>query len=818
METWLAQYFVHSAYVPWGAALVAAPVLIHLINRLRFRVVRFAAMEFLLQSQKRNRRRILLEQLLLLLLRVLIVAVLVALVARLVLDPLQLSLLRGARVHHVVVLDDSGSMRDRWGDQTAFERALNVVRQLVQEGARRPGTQRFSLILLSNPQQPLFSERDVDDLFWQELQTRLENLRCTHRRLSLEAALEAAGRLLSTDRTSVKHLHVLSDFRRVDWQDQRALVDTLQGLHDSGVHLNLVPVVPSGHSNLSVVGLTGDVQVAAAGVPLRLKVRVKNFGTQVARNVRLTVSQDHQKLPLTVQFESVEPGAEVEREFDLVFEQPGPHEVDVALAGDALIEDNTCFLAVDVSPVNRVLIVQGAPGQHDAEYLADALAADPRVTGYAPRIELVDYLRQADLSQYQSVYLLNVAELPTGALQALQRYVAEGGGLAVFLGDQVNADFYNDVLWHGGQGLFPLPLARAPKSLPPRLAGTTEPDLKLTDHPIFRVFAGQENPYIEVTRVYRYFPPADGWQRDDQRRADGTRTLASLRNGDPFLLERRYGAGRVVVCTSTCGPTWNNLALYASFVVVQLELQKYIARPDRALPQRVVGEPIRLELDPSEFRDVVELTTPELAGQRVVRINAAPLTTGRGAPSRAAARAGSSTSPKAPNRPARPNATLPADSPPGRSTDARSQQPVRLLAEFTDTDTPGIYVARLTRHDGQTEQRWFAYNFPAAESELRVLSERDLRALLGNLPARIQEPGDLQWLTGRAAGQEVRNLLLVLLLVLLVSEQALAWHASYHLRDGGVRTGRSGPLGPSRPEETGRSNQTADQSALAHQA
>ena len=39
-----------------GAALVSAPIIIHLINRMRFKRIRWAAMEFLLKSQKRNRR------------------------------------------------------------------------------------------------------------------------------------------------------------------------------------------------------------------------------------------------------------------------------------------------------------------------------------------------------------------------------------------------------------------------------------------------------------------------------------------------------------------------------------------------------------------------------------------------------------------------------------------------------------------------------------------------------------------------------------------------------------------------------------------
>jgi len=65
--------FLHPWYMAAGAALVSAAILIHLINRMRFKRIRWAAMEFLLKSQKRNRRRLIIEQLILLALRCLLV-------------------------------------------------------------------------------------------------------------------------------------------------------------------------------------------------------------------------------------------------------------------------------------------------------------------------------------------------------------------------------------------------------------------------------------------------------------------------------------------------------------------------------------------------------------------------------------------------------------------------------------------------------------------------------------------------------------------------------------------------------------------------
>src|SRR5438874_4889447 len=104
---------------PWsmvaGGAMISAPILIHLINRLRFKRIRWAAMEFLLKSQKRNRRRLIIEQIILLLLRCLMLVLAGLLLGRFVgYNPEAEEQDKAAPgTLSVVLLDDSLSMADR---------------------------------------------------------------------------------------------------------------------------------------------------------------------------------------------------------------------------------------------------------------------------------------------------------------------------------------------------------------------------------------------------------------------------------------------------------------------------------------------------------------------------------------------------------------------------------------------------------------------------------------------------------------------------------------------------------------------------------
>src|SRR3954463_6362047 len=45
-----------------GVGLVSIPIIIHILNRQRFRIVSWAAMEFLLRAMRKNRKRLKLEQ------------------------------------------------------------------------------------------------------------------------------------------------------------------------------------------------------------------------------------------------------------------------------------------------------------------------------------------------------------------------------------------------------------------------------------------------------------------------------------------------------------------------------------------------------------------------------------------------------------------------------------------------------------------------------------------------------------------------------------------------------------------------------------
>ena len=136
IDSVLALSLLSPGFLMAGAALTAIPIIIHLLNRRRFKIVHWAAMEYLLQAMKKNRRRLKFEQWLLLLLRCTLLALLgLALARPMGCDNNPLAALAGKRNGlHVFVIDNSHSMAfeaQRPNAPTHFDQAKRMANTMM---------------------------------------------------------------------------------------------------------------------------------------------------------------------------------------------------------------------------------------------------------------------------------------------------------------------------------------------------------------------------------------------------------------------------------------------------------------------------------------------------------------------------------------------------------------------------------------------------------------------------------------------------------------------------------------------------------------
>src|SRR6266566_4340463 len=218
-----------------GAALISAPIIIHLINRMRFRRIKWAAMEFLLKAQKRMRRKLIIEQLILLLLRCLLVFLIGLLLARFKwFTPMEGEESRSTA--HVVILDDTPSTADFFTldgkPTTAFEQGKVQVSDKIAPAAAQANTpQSMDLLLLSDLRQP------NDDPATQKSNPTIAKPR------PFERLNDSAISDKKADSDVAKVIHIVSDLRAIDWsEDGDTLRQLLSEYTTAGIKVHLIDV------------------------------------------------------------------------------------------------------------------------------------------------------------------------------------------------------------------------------------------------------------------------------------------------------------------------------------------------------------------------------------------------------------------------------------------------------------------------------------------------------------------------------------------------------------------------------------------------
>jgi hypothetical protein len=326
--------------------------------------------------------------------------------------------------------------------------------------------------------------------------------------------------------------------------------------------------------------------------------------------------------------------------------------------------------------------------------------------------------------------------------------------VGVFLGEKSRADFINSSLYRGGEGMFPLPLAGPEELIVDRLEKA--PDIEISDHPVFAVFAGERNSFLSAVTINRYFAAEKGWSPTPD---SGTTVIARLRNKAPLVVEHKYGDGRVVAFLTKASPletslgSWNNWARgNPSFVVAMLELQSYLAASRGADATRLVGVPLSVPVDGTQFTPQVRFVLPRELGGASLSVDAASAT------EKSAAEKSDAAKPAA-----------------------------EQVAVLNETDASGIYEARLTRLDGTELVERFALNVVPDEGDLKKLSSEALAARLEGVRYEYHEAQDINYNPQQLAGFNLAESLLFVLLAILLAEQVLAYACSYHPRGVGGR-------------------------------
>lgn len=609
--------FLNPGLLAMGAA-VAVPILIHLLNRRRFRSVSWAAMRFVKASVEKNRRRMELEDLLLLLLRCLVVGLFALALARPALRSAT-SFLQSRRVTAAVVLDASASMSASDGGGTRFELARRVAEEAVDA---LPQGSSVAVLLAGDRVTAPLEEPSFDlNLVRKTLrEAPLTDLSTDHP-AGVAAALEA----LDGQAALRKEIVLITDRQALGWRRLPEITAILQE-RARDVRLRVVFVGEPLEDNLSVSSLGRSPGFVPANEMVRFDAEIANRGASEVRQVRATLHVNEGPAVDEMMVETLAPGDVRRLTFFGRLPGEGFHSVTVRLPADRLPADDTRTLVVEAVKQVRVLVVDGDPASNAAFFLRNALQpvpAEMASTYYLqPQAGVPGQLGVTRLSDFDAVILADVPPLAPTAVDNLARYVREGGALLVFPGPQATAAFYNEELG-GRAGLLPAFLGA--------LRGAAEGDGEAAElvlqgsnhqHPVFALWNEPGAGSLAAVRfraAWELVPRAAATNAVPVGDVPVSQVMVRFSDGVPAAVEGGVGRGRVMLFSSTAGTAWNDLAVRPAFIPL---LHRAIASFADAQGERFnvrVGGRVSLR-EPAELagRDVT-IASPGVSDRRWVR-------------------------------------------------------------------------------------------------------------------------------------------------------------------------------------------------------
>jgi hypothetical protein len=504
-----------------GLGALAIPVLIHLIQRERKRVVEFPSLMFLRRIPYQSVRRRRIRDWLLLCMRLAALALIVLAFARPFFrrDALAAAAQNGAR-EAVILLDTSYSMEygDRW------TKAKAAARDAIAKVA--PGD-RASLVLFASGAE--VAVRSAGDRG--RLDAALAAAATGPGATRYAPALKLAGSLLGESALPRREIILISDFQRRGWEQTPGRDDV-----KLPERTTLTPVnIAAGETpNLSVTPVSLQRTRFENHDRVAVTAGVVNHGTKAVSGATLTLEVDGQSIQS--QKTDVAPGGSSSVTFAPFTVASRNMRGTVRLPDDGLKRDNLFHFVVSPSEPVHAFVINRPGAEKEALYLSRALAI-----GDAPRVDLATRtpatFTDADARQ-AAVVLLNDVQVPDDLADRLARMVASGGGLLIAAGPHAT---------------WPARLAELVPALPgdPIDRTTTTPSrlggLEYS-HPVFELFRAPRSGDFSAARFYGYrgvLQPAG-------------QTLARFDDGTPALMERKTAAGRVLLWTSTLDLEWND--------------------------------------------------------------------------------------------------------------------------------------------------------------------------------------------------------------------------------------------------------------------
>ncbi len=576
----------------WALPLVALPVIIHLLNRLRHKPRPWAAMQFLRAANRSSTSHARLKQWLILLFRTLAVLALILFVARPLAGGWIGWALSPAPDAIVILLDRSPSMESRTAGGSSTKREL-ALQRLAEAAAQFEESSH--LVLIEN------ALREPQQIAGASALAGLATTQPSDAAADLPAMLQAAFQWLVDNQAGAAEVWIASDLQGSAWlpEDDRwqSLAAEFGALPQS-VRFRLLAFNEADEANatISLNELARQGRGGSAGLELAFDIRRSEAGAPTTVPISVNLDGGGSQVEATLEGQSMR----WRQRFGLPPEAKGGWG-SVTLPDDGNNTDNSAFFVYGYDTAFNAVVVSA--DDDNARFFRFAAAS--REGGDFQPARLASPNEAATVDWDSSSMLVWQAPTPKGETAARVRRFVEEGGAAFFFPTEIEAG-------ESFEGLGWTSLESAPEDGEPFAVESWEE----ADGPLANTDEGLRLPLDELAVI--------------QRRgiAGGDAVLASFADGAPFLARRAIGRGQIYFCATLPVDTWSGLG--DGFTLVPM-LRRAMREGGRRLNRESMLECGRLNavdrakawtsVDSKEPRDILSQAGVYRNGNRLVAVN-----------------------------------------------------------------------------------------------------------------------------------------------------------------------------------------------------
>ena len=409
--------FLFPAFL-FALAALAIPIIIHLFHFRRFKTVYFTNVRFLreVKEETSNRRKI--RDLLVLLARCLAVAALVFAFAQPFLPRNTEGVKKGEQVISIY-LDNSFSMNALSKDLSLLEKAKQKAREIVQAYA---ADDKFQILTsdFEGRHQRLVSKDEALNL--------IDEIKTTPSVQELSKVLTRQQQAINSDKAPNKTAFILSDFQKN--------VTDIPNFKDSTLDINLVPLTAVQEKNIAIDSAWFESPIQMMGQTNPLVVRVTNYTSENAENVKLSLKLDGQDKPVGLL--NIKAHSSTEDTVNITILRTGWHEADLSITDFPVQFDDHLFFTFNAPPQINVLVISDGGGNR---FLESAIAG---VRSFKVTNQPSGNVQYSQFPQFQMVVLSNLVSISSGLASELAQYVKNGGNVITFPAPSVDLTTYSN--------------------------------------------------------------------------------------------------------------------------------------------------------------------------------------------------------------------------------------------------------------------------------------------------------------------------------------------------------------------------------------